>query len=181
MNQFLTVTEAAQLIGKSASSIRRLIYPILEANRHPDRPHIQPDAATAKSLRSKGENFAWKISREFLDRVISEDSAKAKPQPKKNTESDHSLGVIIEILRAQLEIKDRQIAAQNELLQGLTEGARQSNLIIGSLQKQLVPPSTTDRSNATIVTASASPQTQEQGSQAPVTTPKKHWLFRNFF
>src|SRR5437764_167611 len=43
MPTFLTVKEAARLTGKSPSSIRRIIYPILKNNSHPDRVHIQPN------------------------------------------------------------------------------------------------------------------------------------------
>ena len=44
-NEYATeryVKEAARLTGKSSSSIRRIIYPILETPDNPDRQHIQP-------------------------------------------------------------------------------------------------------------------------------------------
>jgi len=106
MAKFLTVKEAANVIGKSASSIRRIIYPILEDDQHPDRHHIEPDVETAKALRVKGENFPWKISEELLDRVSSEAGPKAKAEPRTNATGDDQSEVIIDILRKQLDIKD---------------------------------------------------------------------------
>lgn len=47
----LTVKAAAIFSNRSPSSVPRVIYPILEDNRHPDRHHIVPDVATAKPLR----------------------------------------------------------------------------------------------------------------------------------
>ena len=48
MANFLTVKEAAKLVGKSPSSVRRILYPILENDRHPDRHHIEPTVAAAE-------------------------------------------------------------------------------------------------------------------------------------
>ena len=74
MANFLTVKEAAQRVGKSSSSIRRIIYPILEDDRHPDRVHIEPDVETATALRLKGESFPWKLSEDLLRRAVPEGS-----------------------------------------------------------------------------------------------------------
>ena len=42
MSSFLTVKEAATLTGKSPSSIRRVIYPIIRDDNHADRLQIAP-------------------------------------------------------------------------------------------------------------------------------------------
>ena len=42
MSSFLTVKEAATLTGKSPSSIRRVIYPIIRDDNHADREQIAP-------------------------------------------------------------------------------------------------------------------------------------------
>src|SRR6266404_3220266 len=68
MASFLTVKEAAQLTGKSPSSIRRIVYPIIHDNAHSDRGHIQPTIEEVMQLRVKGENFAWHVSEELLRR-----------------------------------------------------------------------------------------------------------------
>ena len=68
MSQFLTVKEAARITGKSPSSIRRVIYPIIADDKHPDRKHVEPSPAEALKLRTNGENFAWRLSEELLRR-----------------------------------------------------------------------------------------------------------------
>ena len=68
MPQFLTVKEAAKLTGKSASSIRRVIYPIIEDDHHADRQHIEPTIEDVKKLRMKGENFAWRMATRLKSR-----------------------------------------------------------------------------------------------------------------
>src|ERR1700722_10719003 len=70
MPTFLTVREAALLTGKSPTSIRRVIYPIIEDDNHADRSQIQPGVEEVWTLRMKGENFAWRLSEELLRRRI---------------------------------------------------------------------------------------------------------------
>lgn len=181
MTKFLTVKEAAQLTGKSPSSIRRILYPILENNHHPDRHHIEPDVATAKSLRVKGENFAWKISEELLRREVPEGETKTKGEPKSGGIGDDQSAAIIEILRGQLDIKDQQLATANEVIKGLSERVREGNILMGLLQQQLAPPDTAKRnkSDAVATDASSSKAAAEKGSDAPVKKP--HWLFTKIF
>ena len=71
MTTFLTVKEAAVRTGKSPSSIRRVIYPIVHDDAHPDRSHIEPSPEDALKLRVQGENFAWRLSEELLQRTVS--------------------------------------------------------------------------------------------------------------
>ena len=183
MTTFLTVKEAAKLVGKSPSSIRRILYPILENNRHPDRHHIEPDVATAKSLRLKGENFAWKISEELLRREMPEGESKpsSEGRPSKLNGDDHA-DAIIEILRGQLDIKDQQIAAANEVIKGLSERVREGNILMGSLQQQLSPPDQTSRNRKNVVDTDAPSEKPEQGSDIPNESPKKTpWWNRKIF
>ena len=177
---FLSVKEAAKLSEKSPSSVRRIIYPILEDNLHPDRHHIEPDVETAKTLRLKGENFAWKISEELLERAMAIDATKNKSEPKANSTSDANSDPIVEILRKQLDIKDQQIATQNEVIKGLSERVREGNVLMGSLQQQMAIGDGV-RSSSKIVDARTSGKTtNEEGSQdqSPM---KTHWLFRKIF
>ena len=145
MNAFHTVKEAALITGKSPSSIRRIIYPIIEAENHPDRDQIRPTVDEVRELRVKGENFAWRISEELLRRVVPEQppaeqgSGRQFGQPPSNGQSD-----LIAMLQAELTIKNEQIATQSrmmsqqmELISGLSERLREGNLLIGSLQQQL--------------------------------------------
>ena len=110
MSGFLTVKEAAQLIGKSPSSIRRIIYRIIEDDGHPDREHILPSVADVAQLRLKGENFAWKVSEELLRR----EAPPAEPVSKQSSSSHaattaSSSDALVDMLRRELDIKNHQI------------------------------------------------------------------------
>lgn len=183
MTKFLTVKEAAKIIGKSPSSVRRIIYPILEDSRHPDRYHIEPDVATAKSLRVKGENFAWKLSEELLRREVPEGGAKASAESRASaTDRGDQSRTIIDMLRKELEIKNAQIATQNDLLIGLSERLREGNILMGTLQQQLSLSDGSARTKPPVVDADSPAQKSEQGIDASATTPQKtHWLFRKIF
>ena len=173
MTTFLTVKEAAKLVGKSPSSIRRILYPILEDNRHPDRHQIEPDVATAKSLRVKGENFAWKISEELLRREMPKGESKSGSESKSNRQNgDDHADAIIEILRGQLTIKDQQIAAANDVIKGLSERVREGNILMGSLQQQLAPPDQANRTKKDVVETGSSPANLEKGSDVTPVSPK---------
>lgn len=194
MSNFLTVKEAVERTGLSDSAIRRVIYPILKADKHPDRQLIEPNPAEARALRVKGENFAWKISEELLDREMQERVKKAKPEPKAGGVafggSDHLLAMI-QMLQKELDIKNQQIESQTQLLKGFSERMHEGNVLIGSLQKQLTVGGLS-RSSDTVDVASvpAAPQSAPASNEAagsevkPSTSkgkPKKHWLFRKIF
>lgn len=183
MTTFLTVKAAAQFSNRSPSSVRRIIYPILEDNRHPDRHHIEPGVATAKSLRVKGENFAWKVSEELMSRVMAEEGTKANSEskPAAKTPPDQS-AAILEIFRKQLDIKDQQIAAQNDVIKGLSERVREGNILMGSLQQQMSLTDGSNRGKSEVVDADQSSERNRQGSEPTLESDKKtHWLFRKIF
>src|SRR5947199_10060373 len=108
MPTFLSVREAAQRTGKSPSSIRRVLYPIIHDDKHADRKHIEPSVEGALKLRMKGENFAWRVSEELLRRAIpveagpeqgtAASSAKVSP--------GHGDGELLAMLRRELDIKN---------------------------------------------------------------------------
>ena len=180
MTNFLTVKEAATRTGKSPSSVRRIIYPILEVDRHPDRHHIEPDVKTAKALRIKGENFAWKISEELLNRESPDGGARVKSDSKVGTDTQSA--VLVEIFRKQLDIKDQQIAAQNDVIKGLSERLREGNILMGTLQRQLSPPDSATRETSAVVEADAPTPKPEKGSDASETEMKKTpWWLRKIF
>ncbi|MBI1314490.1 hypothetical protein GC176_24625 [bacterium] len=94
-----------------------------------------------KTLRLKGENFAWRVSEELLRREIPESEAKTTTDNKPRSQGGgEASDAIVEILRKQLDIKDQQIAAQNELIKSMSERLREGNILMGSLQQQLAPP-----------------------------------------
>ena len=176
MSNFLTVIEAAKLTGKSPSSIRRILYPILKSDKHPDRQHIEPNVAMAKSMRVKGENFAWKVSEELLRREIPEGEEKAKVEPKVAPIGGDHLHAFIEMLQKELDIKNRQIETQSELLKGFSERLREGNILIGSLQKQLALGDGSDRNRSDTVEVDSSSmptaETPKQGSNESASSTK---------
>ncbi len=144
MATFLTVKEAAGRTGKSPSSIRRIIYPIIHNDAHPDRKHVQPSVEDAMQLRVKGENFAWRLSEELLRRQIPSDAAPPKGGGATAAPS-HDDGELLAMLRRELDIKNQQITTQGELIgkqmelvSGLSERLREGNVLIATLQQRLV-------------------------------------------
>lgn len=135
MSRFLTVREAAKLTGKSPSSIRRVIYPIIHDDAHVDRQHISPSVDEAQALRMKGENFPWRISEELLEREVSV----ARPTDKSTATPAMNDGQseLLTMLREELQIKNQQIKQQMEVISGLSERLREGNILIGSLQQRL--------------------------------------------
>lgn len=176
--QFFTVKEAASNTGKSPSSIRRIIYPILETENHVDRPHIQPTVEEVQQFRMKGENFAWRISEELLRREVPPESQSEKGTDRSGTRTLHdSEAELLSMLRGELDIKNQQIkqqadmlATQMELIEGLSERLREGNILIGSLQQQLVLTDGSLRAKSKPVEADAKHANPQ--SSVPSTPPK---------
>ena len=191
MAPFLTVKEAAQLTGKSPSSIRRIIYPIIHDDAHPDRGHVQPNVEDAMQLRVKGENFAWRLSEELLRREVPVETESGNGSPVSSAKSAaHGDGDLLAMLRGELEIKNRQIGQQSELISkqmelisGLSERLREGNVLIGSLQQHLALPDGRFGSQPITAKTKRAPSTEpEKGSTMPAKTtkPKKSFLARIF-
>jgi hypothetical protein len=146
MSQFLTVKEAAQRTGKSPSSIRRAIYPIIQDDQHVDRAFVQPSPEEALQLRVKGENFAWRISEELIAREFPPETAHTASSSTSRAAGSEEGSELLLMLRAELDIKNRQITQQGELIgrqmeliSGLSERLREGNVLIATLQRQLAP------------------------------------------
>lgn len=170
MPTFLTVKEAATLVGKSPSSIRRIIYPILEQDDHPDRIHIQPAPDEVVQLRLKGENFAWRVSEELLHREVPPETAGSGPQPKPGGTGESGFtGELIAMLRTELGMKNEQITQQMDMNKSLHERLRESNILIGSLQRQLSLPAGKPPEDATFVDQ---PKTAAPAKSRPTPAPK---------
>src|SRR5262245_55070772 len=113
-NAFLTVKESATLTGKSTSSIRRLIHPLLKTEGHPDRIQIRPTPDEALQLRLKGETFTWLISEDWLLRVAPPSIAndkKTNPIPRSSHEQVPA--ELLATLYREIEVKNGQIADQS--------------------------------------------------------------------
>lgn len=141
---FLSVRAAAERVGKSTSSVRRLIHPIVKRDDHPDRDLVQPDVAEATRLRLAGVNFAWQISEELLQRIPAAPATEHSPASSKGKTGGSSEADLLAMLRGELDIKNRQIAQQTdliakhaELVGGLSERLREGNVLIASLQQRM--------------------------------------------
>lgn len=142
--EFFSVKEAARRIGRSPSSIRRVIHPIVKAENHPDRGHVLPTPEDSLKLRMQGENFAWQISEELLAKAFPpEERQKAASATESAGHAEEGRELLF-ILRQELAVKNQQITQQGEmigrqmeLINGLSERLREGNILIGSLQKQV--------------------------------------------
>jgi hypothetical protein len=181
MKTFLTVREAADRVGKSPSSIRRIVYPIIRDNEHRDRQHIQPSVEDALKLRMKGEIVAWKISEELLRREIPIEHADNSTATSSYRSSDaHSEGDLLLMLRRELDIKNQQITQQSEIItkqmemmNGLSERIHESNVLIGSLQQRLaLADGRESKATAPVDAKPPAPTRPEKGTAASKKSPK---------
>lgn len=191
MTPFLTVKEASQLTGKSSSSIRRIIYPIIRDDAHADRKHVEPSPEDVMKLRVKGENFAWRLSEELLRREIATDPRPDKAFDGAPGKFQHDAQAdLLAMLRRELDIKNQQISAQAELLtkhmelvSGLSERLREGNILIGQLQQRLAltDGKPTQRTHEVEPKRTPSPQ-PKKGSTIPPkpAKPKRGFLARLF-
>ena len=191
MPSFLTVKEAARLTGKSPSSIRRVLYPIIQRDDHPDRPHILPPIEEVAALRAKGEGFAWRLSEELLRRefpaAAPSQKGSAGPSPKDTAADD---GGLLAMLRRELDIKNQQITQQGgmiekqmELISGLSERLREGNILIGSLQQRLALTDGRDSTPAEPAKPKRTPASAAEKGSASVPKPAKQkpGFFSRFF
>lgn len=192
MPTFHTVKEAAKLTGKSPSSIRRIIHPIVQTDQHPDRKHVSPTVEEAHNLREKGINFAWRISDELLHRVIppQSDTGEGTDTSPKHAQL-HGTVDLLATLRKELDIKNQQIENQfkqlsqyAELMKGLSERLREGNVLIASLQKQLSPPESDKSLTTTAIDASTQPSRAEDSpakKKSPIKAAKRKRGFLDWF
>lgn len=193
MPQFVTIKEAANLTGKSPSSIRRVIYPIIRDDKHPDRKHIEPSPAEALKLRMKGDNFPWRLSEDFLRREIpiEEQSEKGTPAKSARGSTTDERGELLAMLRRELDIKNHQITQQSELIKGqmelingLGERLREGNILIGSLQQRFALPDGKERPKVEPIETkrdTVPPRPEKRSKPTPKPTkPKKNFLRRLF-
>lgn len=131
---FITIAEASEKTGRSASTIRRLIRTITETEAHPDREGIEPNAKQAAAFKKKGENFTWRVREE----IIMKNFPAAQTHEKKSAQEPKT--DILGILQNELSLKNQQIEKQWEVIHALNDRLREGNILMGSLQKRLGPP-----------------------------------------
>ncbi len=131
---FITIAEASEKTGRSASTIRRLIRTITETEGHVDREGVEPNAKQAAAFKKKGENFTWRVREDIITRHFTSAPATEKKsimEPKTD---------ILGILQHELSLKNQQIEKQWEVIHALNDRLREGNILMGSLQKRLGPP-----------------------------------------
>ena len=113
MPTFLTVREAAQRYGKSPTSIRRAIYPIVRDDTHADRGSIEPSVEEALKLRVSGVSFPWRISEDLLARIVHTDAGAARGPMNGGGRPTATFADadFIAFLHSEVEIKNQQIRA----------------------------------------------------------------------
>lgn len=147
MSQFLTVKDAMKLVGKSESTIKRLLREITNDVDHEDREFIQPSHDEVEERRKAGEPYIWKISSALLEKRYPQ---KKSDQPGSDdaqaaSSSRSADGEIISVLREQLVSKDRQLQTlenqlnkKDEQISNQNERMRETNILMKDLQQRLV-------------------------------------------
>ena len=146
MNEFLTVKEAVKLIGKSESTIKRILREMSSRPDHPDRSSVIPDAAELTRRKEAGEPYVWKIEKSFLERRF---EPKRKDAESDSSPQSHPVDdAIIAVLREQLQSKDRQIETlerqldkKDEQIGDYNERMKETNVLMRELQRRLAIPS----------------------------------------
>lgn len=145
MDQHLTVKEAVKLTGKSESTIKRLIREVVKESNHVDRDSILPPHDDVERRREAGEPYIWKIDRQLLlRRFPQEESTEEGSKDRRSTSTDNNSAPIIEVLREQLQSKDRQLQTletqldrKDEQIGALNERMRESNILMKELQEKV--------------------------------------------
>lgn len=158
----LTIAEAAEKIGRSHSTIRRLIKTIADTATHPDRSGIEPSPKTVEAFKKKGENFTWMVREDVLRKHLQ--SAPRIEEKSAAESSNHTKEDVFQILRKELEIKNRQIEKQWDVINSLNERLREGNILMGSLQQRLALP--TGESPSPIVVETPSMEASKEFQRA---------------
>lgn len=146
MEQHLTVREACEFTGKSESTIKRLIREITADPKHPDRVLILPPPEEVERRKKSGDVFVWKINQDLLTRRFPKQPASEQGSP--GTSNPAAAGgdsqAIIQVLRDQLQSKDRQLQTletqldrKDEQIKSLNDRMHESNVLMRELQARL--------------------------------------------
>jgi cell division septation protein DedD len=179
MDQHLSLSEARTVTGKSESTLKRLLREIVTNPDHPDRPFILPSVEEIERRKAANEPYVWKIDRQLLLRRFPADEPMTPPNrgatggPAGAAPED----IMLQVLRDQLESKDRQIQTlevqldrKDEQISNLNERMRESNVLMRELQQKLALPS--PHSQASEPPVDAKSATASQPKTAPASGPK---------
>jgi hypothetical protein len=135
---FYTIAEATAKTGRSGSTIRRLIKTIVDSPSHADREGIDPAPKAVDAFKKKGENFTWRIREDVLLKNFSE--AQAGEQNRASKSADKTKEDVLQILHHELDVKNRQIEKQWDVINSLNDRLREGNILMASLQQRLALP-----------------------------------------
>lgn len=136
---FYTIGEATAKTGRSGSTVRRLIKAIVDSPSHPDRDGIEPAPKAVDAFKKKGENFTWRIREDVL---LKNFPGAPAAEENRSSKSEHKMKEgVLEILHHELEVKNRQIEKQWEVINSLNDRLREGNILMASLQQRLALPS----------------------------------------
>ena len=174
MPTFLTVREAAQRYGKSPTSIRRAIYPIVRDDMHADRGSIEPSVEEALKLRVSGVSFPWRISEDLLARIVRTDAGAARGPMNGGGRptATYADADFIAFLRSEVEIKNQQIARNDETIKALNERLRESNVLMATLQQRLALTDGRDVKSIEVSEPTTARRSPEAGSGPSPKAPK---------
>ena len=164
---FITIAEACDRTGKSASTIRRFIKSITDEDDHVDRSAIEPSPKKVAVFKKKDENFTWRIREDLI--AIHFNGAQVQEKKSKVEPSDG----ILNILQHELELKNSQIEKQWEVIHALNDRLREGNMLMGSLQKRLSLPS--ESSAETVVDATPSQSSKEAVNAGSTSKRRMLW------
>lgn len=183
MDQHLTVKEATKLTGKSESTIKRFLREITGDADHEDRESILPPHDEVERRREAGEPYVWKIEKSLLlKRFPAEgESAEDEPAETKQTKADIPQSAIIDVLREQLQSKDKQIGTLEQQLDrkdgqihNLNERMRESNVLMKELQQRLAITAPASQTDAQTIDAEPAKPSQSNDAAEP-STAEKHF------
>ncbi|MGB7347989.1 MAG: hypothetical protein WBD20_27440 [Pirellulaceae bacterium] len=138
MSEFISAVQASKLTPVSASTIKRFIRDVVDDTNHASRDKIQPSVNELRRTQEAGEPYRWTIEKEFAIEQFG-----AADEKKGSGESEPS-GMVLEILRSQLEAKDAQIRTfetqldrKDDQIKRQDDRMQETHILMQDLQKRL--------------------------------------------
>lgn len=194
MSKYYTVKKAAERVGKSASTIKRVLSAIKADADSPDRNLLLPTVEQYEKHKEDGSPFQWELSETLLQRRFPEAFNPTSTEKEKgssegmpsidelksinNDELVAALNRTIDTLGEQLTVKDTQLAAKDDQIKDKDKLIQQLGGMTESLQSKLLLLETANHksnSNPTDATVVDSPADSNSSSEkgSAETPPKK--------
>ncbi len=195
MEQHLTVREACKFADKSESTLKRLIREITSQPDHEDRGLILPSPEEVERRKQVGDMFVWKINKDLLIKRFPKDVTGQEKGSAASANPAGSAGqpdspAIIDVLREQLQSKDRQIQTletqldrKDEQIKSQNERMHESNVLMRELQAKLAIPAPAPKKESadSIVTEEGDSRPAKAGRGPTAKQPKPTSFFGGLF